>query len=281
MTVKRLLAFSTAVILMCGCGVLEGAESDHNLFDTRLGLDVGSAYIFRGATMNDGWVLQPSAEVSAFGLFAGAWANYDLNDYSGILDRFRFTEERIYGGYRAGAWGFQIKLGYTYYLERLSHTAVDEAPIDLSRLTLPEIQEIRKSIKREAMSDQYPVFESDDASEGVFELSYPARWTPSLSVYHGLDGSLEDMTYVIAGLDFRYYDRAGWRMSMGGSFAYYDGPDQDGMSYCVITHAVSYGYLRAEIRFIGNFDEDLLPDAEDGGPYDIREYALIGLSRHF
>lgn len=273
--------FGAIALLLALCIGIRGAEPAGDVLDLKIGLDTGSAYIFRGATMNDGWVLQPSLEVSAYNLFVGIWANYDLNDYAGTLDRFRFTEERIYGGCRAGLLGFRMRLGYTCYIERLSHAAVVEEPIDLDQLTIPEIREIREAARKEAMSDKYPVFASDEAGEADFTISYPARWTPSIKVYHGLDGNLEDMTHVLAGMNFRYCDTGDWRMYMGADFAYYDGPDADGMKYCVVTHAVTYKCLRAEIRFIGNFDEDLLPDAKDGGPYDIREYAFIGLSRHF
>ena len=51
-------------------------------------LDFANAYVFRGVTANGGTVFQPGIEVSGFGLAeeygslsAGAWANYDFEDY--------------------------------------------------------------------------------------------------------------------------------------------------------------------------------------------------------
>jgi uncharacterized protein (TIGR02001 family) len=41
------------------------------------GVDYASAYIFRGATVNDSAAIQPSMDTSVLGLDIGAWASYD------------------------------------------------------------------------------------------------------------------------------------------------------------------------------------------------------------
>ncbi|MBN1423310.1 MltA-interacting MipA family protein [Candidatus Fermentibacteria bacterium] len=49
--------------------------------ETTAGLDLVSAYVFRGVTYNDGPCLQPYVETSAGPLAFNVWANFDLNDY--------------------------------------------------------------------------------------------------------------------------------------------------------------------------------------------------------
>ena len=43
-------------------------------------VDFASAYIFRGTTVNDGFVIQPGVEGEVAGLTVGAWANIDMDN---------------------------------------------------------------------------------------------------------------------------------------------------------------------------------------------------------
>ena len=43
-------------------------------------VDFASAYVFRGATVNDGFVIQPGVEGEVAGLTVGAWANIDMDN---------------------------------------------------------------------------------------------------------------------------------------------------------------------------------------------------------
>ena len=43
-------------------------------------VDFASAYVFRGATFNDGFVVQPGIEGEVAGYTVGAWANIDISD---------------------------------------------------------------------------------------------------------------------------------------------------------------------------------------------------------
>ena len=43
-------------------------------------VDFASAYVFRGATANDGFVIQPGVEGEVAGLTVGAWANIDMDN---------------------------------------------------------------------------------------------------------------------------------------------------------------------------------------------------------
>ena len=66
--------------------------------DASLSVDVASAYVFRGATFNDGVVVQPGLELGGLGgLSVGVWGNLDVDDYSGRLAGGEFSELDIYG----------------------------------------------------------------------------------------------------------------------------------------------------------------------------------------
>ena len=43
------------------------------------GLDVNSAYIFRGATVNDEVNVMPTAEVTFYGITFGTWGNFNTD----------------------------------------------------------------------------------------------------------------------------------------------------------------------------------------------------------
>ena len=43
-------------------------------------VDFASAYVFRGATANEGFVVQPGVEGEVAGLTVGVWANIDIDN---------------------------------------------------------------------------------------------------------------------------------------------------------------------------------------------------------
>ena len=68
--------------------------------DATVGMDVASAYVFRGNTLNDGPVVQPALSVGNFKLneeitlplTLGVWANMDIGSYNHTLDAGEFSE---------------------------------------------------------------------------------------------------------------------------------------------------------------------------------------------
>jgi len=80
------------MLLMCvALPIARAAEDDVSA--GAVSLDIASAYVFRGATLNDGWVAQPALSVSPLpGLSLGLWANLDLEDYGGRLKDGQFSE---------------------------------------------------------------------------------------------------------------------------------------------------------------------------------------------
>lgn len=87
-------------------------------------LDVASAYVFRGVTLNDGAVVQPGIEASGFALpeeygavALGAWGNYDLDDYGGGVTGSSFQETDWYASYSLPTIvdGVDLSVGYCEY----------------------------------------------------------------------------------------------------------------------------------------------------------------------
>jgi uncharacterized protein (TIGR02001 family) len=87
-------------------------------------MDFASAYVFRGVTFNDGPVFQPGIEASGMGLpeeygavAVGAWGNYDIDDYGGLLSSSEFSEVDWYASYSLPTVveGLDLYVGYTEY----------------------------------------------------------------------------------------------------------------------------------------------------------------------
>ena len=85
--------------------------------ETSATLDLYSAYVWRGLTLNDGPVFQPSAKMeAACGLGLNVWGNMDLDSYDGAYDKGEFSEVDInlYKKFEYKAFSFEA--GYIEYL---------------------------------------------------------------------------------------------------------------------------------------------------------------------
>ncbi len=111
---KKVIATTVAAGLVAGVAVAGSS------FTT----DFASAYVFRGATLNDGFVIQPGLEVDGFGLAeeygsvaVGTWGNWDVDDYGGSLAGSEFSEIDWYLSYGLPTLveGLDLSLGYTEY----------------------------------------------------------------------------------------------------------------------------------------------------------------------
>lgn len=108
--------YMIALITM-GLATVQAAEVD-------LTVDVASAYVFRGVTLNRDAVLQPGLEVSGLPIPArfgevtiGTWANFDLGSGGGDygLARNQFSEIDYYGDYSLPLEVIDMGLAYTEY----------------------------------------------------------------------------------------------------------------------------------------------------------------------
>lgn len=84
--------------------------------DVTAGVDVNSAYVWRGITFNDGVVVQPSLDVAAGGFGLNVWANLDADDYDDTLDSGEFSEVDLTLTYGVELGPVGLTVGYIEYL---------------------------------------------------------------------------------------------------------------------------------------------------------------------
>lgn len=104
---------------LCGLAVMIGAQAQ--AADVTAGVDVNSAYVWRGITFNDSFVAQPSVDVAhESGLGFNVWGNFDLDDYGSgtntIVESGEFSEIDLTVSYAIPVDGFDLGVGYIEYL---------------------------------------------------------------------------------------------------------------------------------------------------------------------
>jgi uncharacterized protein (TIGR02001 family) len=238
---KRIAIFSAAAILAAGSTM--AIE-----LDAELTLDFASAYVFRGVTFNDGFVIQPGMSVSGdFGLpfSVGTWANFDVDDYDGALEENQFSEIDLFGSVSLPMpEGLAFDLGYCEYT--------------------------------------YPSGGGDADREVSATLGLDIVLAPSVMVAYGVDGGIDKTLYVEAGIgqDIDLADGVG--LSLGAAVGYVD-PDggESGFSHYNVSASLSFSGISAGVTYVGQIDDDVLADVEDGGAYDVDVFGTIGVSYDF
>jgi hypothetical protein len=84
--------------------------------DVTAALDANSAYVWRGLTFNDGFVLQPSVDVAAGGFAFNVWGNFDVNDYDGAVSEGEFSEVDLTLSYTFDLGAVSVDIGVIEYL---------------------------------------------------------------------------------------------------------------------------------------------------------------------
>lgn len=244
---KRAAAVVLTVFGLGGFNLCRGA-------DVSVGVDVASAYVFRGITLNDSLVVQPSLTITPESaltqlggedvtILGGVWGNFDVDDYEGALEKGEFSELDLF----------------------LS------AAVPLSRYVVAETTYTEFVYPGGAHSDRELLV----ACTGRTFLS------PKLTVAYGVDGAIEDDLYyelgighviefpnslavVTLGADVGYMDLEGG----GAAFSHYD-----------LKTAILYGPLSVGVTYIGQIDEDVLPDGAFG--YDSKWVGSVSLAHQF
>jgi len=214
--------------------------------EASLSLDMASAYVFRGVTFNDGVVAQPGVEVGGLcGLSIGVWGNLDLDDYAGVVAKDQFQEVDLYGSYAIPVEGMDLSVGYTEYL--------------------------------------YPSGGGDaDREIGVNAGVAVAGVDLGAGIFYGVDGAIKQSLYVelSAGKSIALSEALG--LDLGATVSYVS-PDEgeDGFSHYTASLGLSYAALSAGVTYIGQIDEDVLPDVVDGGGYDTEVVGTLGAGIDF
>ena len=224
---QRTIWISLLVILIAG--------GTANAADVTAALDVNSAYVWRGITLNDGAVVQPSLDVSKGGFGINVWGNFDLDDYDGQLEDNEFSEIDLTLSYTFSLESVEIGLGYIEYLFPAGGPGTREVFVSLD---LPLFGGLS------AGSAFYYDVDEVDSYYGDVHLSYALPLTDQLGVEAkakiGYAG--EDFAEVYGGTDGGFFD---YGFSLSLSYA--------------VTNALSLG---AAIAYTDTVDEDVLPEGD-------------------
>lgn len=216
-------------------------------------VDVASAYVFRGITFNDSAVLQPGLSASG-PIDVSVWGNLDLADYDEIgLESGEFTEIDIAASY--------------------------DIPLDLDPVAF-SIGYVEYT---------YPSAGGDSDREVTLGASLSIPLEPSLTAYYGIDGAVDESIYVelAAGIEEELIEGLSGNLGALVAFASPDEGD-DGFSHYSVSAGLSYGILSASVTYVGQIDDDVLPDMvpasvdEDGAAgYDVEVYGMVGIATSF
>jgi len=214
--------------------------------EASLSLDLANAYIFRGATFNDGAVLQPGLEVGGLGgLSVGVWGNLDLDDYDGAVEDGQFQEVDLYGSYALPVEALDLSVGYCEYLYPSGGGDADRE-----------------------------VSLSAGVGAGCVDLG--------AGIHYGVDGGIEDSLYVELSAGTSVELAEDLDLDLGATVSYVS-PDEgeDGFSHYTASVGLSYAAVSAGVTYVGQIDDDVLPDVADGGAYDVEVLGTIGAGIEF
>jgi hypothetical protein len=222
--------------------------------EATVGADVASAYVFRGVTFNDGFVLQPYVDVSGLPIDLGFWANMDLDDMDGDLTSGEISELDIWLSYTLplGIDGLDVSVGYCEYL----------------------YPGIGGGVNEQGEEEQGEADRELSLTVGLSEIPL----APELTLAYGVGGAPDKSLHAELGLGQSVDLCEDVSLDLGASVAY-ESPDEgdDGFSYYTASAGLSYAFLSASVTYVGQIDDDVLTDDD----YDVEVYGTVGASYTF
>lgn len=224
--------------------VLLAVELTSRAAEVSAGAEIASAYVFRGVTLNDGPVLQPSIEISGMPVTFGVWGNFNLSDYEGNAAENEFSEIDLYGSFDIplGLDPFGLSAGYTEYA--------------------------------------YPGGSADADREIWLSAAADVLLRPFATLFYGLDGAIARGFYAECGIGHSFTLPAGVSLNIRTSLAF-SSPDEgpDGFSHWTAGAVLGWKILSAGITCIEQIDDEVLPDGKQA--YDADIVATVGISHTF
>ena len=230
-----------------------------NAADVSATADFASAYIFRGATLNDGLVFQPGVSVSGLpipeqygSVTLGIWANYDISDYGGALSsKNEFSEIDYYVSYALPVKVVDLAVTYTQY-------TYPTAGVDADK-------EVAFSV-----------------GKGIGDTGFYT----SLTANYGLGGAVDKNWYIQGALAYEKSLTEALTLSSGLSVGYYiKDVGEDGFNDAVGKVGLSYALtenwsFKGSLNYVAQLDDEVLPDG-GYGMYDKSFYATLGVACDF
>lgn len=238
------------MIMMMAVALAAGTA---NAVDFGATADFASAYVWRGATVNDGLVFQPGASISGLPIPAeygaitlGTWGNYDIAENA--VGKRELSEVDYYATYALPVKVVDLSATYTEY--HYLHGVPTDREVALN---------VGKAI----------------GETGLY---------PSLSINYGLDGGLEKDWYIQGGLGYTKALSEALTFSSSVKVAYLidDGDKPDGFNDATASVGLAYALnknwsIKGSINGVAQLDDKVLTDDE----YDKPVYGMLGLACTF
>ncbi len=226
---KRFVSMAALATLVTGGVVTQAAAAD-----VTAALDTNTAYVWRGLTFNDGFVLQPSIDVAANGFAVNVWSNFDLDDYDGAVESGEFSEVDLAGSYSHKIGPVNASVGIVEYLFPAGADSTGEIFAGLG-------------------------------------MDVGAGFSVSSKLYYDYD-QVDDF-YVTAGVGYSYTINEPTTLGLSGTISYagedfaeiYAGGTDSGFFNYLLTASVKYMVtdalgVSANINYTDSMDKDVLPD---------------------
>ncbi len=220
-----------------------------------VGVDLASAYVCRGVTLNDGFVAQPymSAQILP-GLTAGMWANNNIDDNDGAFESGQFSE-------------VDLTLSYALPVEDIS------VSVNYFEYTYPGAGGAELDAEGEAVATR-----GEADREASISLGLPVVLSPTLAVYYGLGGLVEENVYLEGGLSHSLELTDGVALGLSTAVGYLSPKEgDDGFSHANVNASLGFGPVTAKITYIAQLDDAVVSDEA----YDVEVVGTLSVSKAF
>jgi hypothetical protein len=230
-----------------------------NAADVSATADFASAYIFRGATLNDGLVFQPGVTISGLpipeeygAVTLGTWANYDISDYGGNLAyESEFSEVDYFVSYALPVKIVDLGVTYTQYTYPTTGFDADK--------------EVAFSVGKGLGETGF--YTSLAANYGLGGPSVDKNWYIQGALAY--EKSLAEALTLTSGLSVGYYIRD------AGKDGFNDAVGKVGLSYALTEN----WSIKGSVNYVAQLDDDVLPDGDFA--YDKSFYGTLGVGCDF
>lgn len=242
---KRVSCITSMIVM-----ILFAATAPAMAADVTAGLDVNTAYVWRGATFNDGLVAQPSIDIAKGAFGFNVWGNFDIDDYDGGVDADNFSEIDLTASYGLTVGNVDVGVGLIEYLFPAGDPGTREIYLSLG---MPIAG---------GLSAGVDVYYDVDEFHGYY-----------ISVGLGYAMDLSDKLSLEAGASLGYVSEE------------YSADDEAGMNDYLLSVSLGYAVsdalsVGASINYVGQPDDDVLPETPDGS-YDTQVYGGVSVSYAF
>lgn len=232
-------------ILIAALAITGTAQAQFELPEATgaLTLDLNSAYVFRGATINDDFNLNPDISITIDRLTLGAWSNFNT-DTSNVDEVDLYAEISLIDDDQ-----YNLAIGYVEYTFPTGIPLVAGGPAAGPAIGLEADREVYVTA---GMTDVL-------ADEKV-------SLEPSVMLAYGIEGPfLDESLYAKIDLTPSMAVNADTSVSLGAVFGFEmgDNVENTGLSHITVTAGVEMGATHIGLSYVIETDDDILVVDED------------------